>query len=70
MNFSTFTQSYWSMFVCLTVENYPDVMLFAQEKNSAYALFFVFFILVGCFYLLSVLLAVIFDNFKSRIDII
>ena len=70
MLFSTLAESYWSMFVCLTIENYPDVMLYAQEQNPAYCLIFLVFILVGCFYLLSVLLAVIFDNYKNRIDIV
>ena len=68
--FDSFSSSYWAMFVCLTTENFPDVMLLAQEVNSAYTIFFVVFILIGCFYLMSVLLAVIFDNFKKRMEIL
>ena len=55
------------MFVCLTTENFPDVMLGATAADTAYALFFIVFILVGVFFLTSVLLAVIFDNYKNRI---
>ena len=65
--FGTFRQSYWNMFVCLTFENFPDVMLEATETNLAYALFFIIFVLVGSFFLTSVLLAVIFDNYKNRL---
>ena len=57
------------MFVCLTTENFPDVMLLALQVRSVYSIFFIIFILVGVFFLLNVLLAVIFDNFKSRVEI-
>lgn len=30
MVFDNFLDSYWAMFICLTTENYPDVMLLAQ----------------------------------------
>ena len=69
MLFANFADSYWAMFVCLTTENFPDVMLLAQQDNAAYTIFFVVFILVGVFFLSSVLLAVIFDNFRNRVEI-
>ena len=56
------------MFVCLTFENFPDVMLEATAENIGYAAFFIFFTIVGNFFLLSVLLAVIFDNYKNRLQ--
>lgn len=68
--FNSLSASYWAMFVCLTTENFPDVMLLAQEVSPWYTLFFIVFILIGCFYLMSVLLAVIFDNFKRRMEIL
>ena len=68
MLFPNFFGSFWSMFVCLTTENFPDVMLLALKVRSAYSIFFIIFILVGVFFLLNVLLAVIFDNFKSRVE--
>ena len=57
------------MFVCLTTENFPDVMLLALQVSSVYSLFFIIFILIGVFFLLNVLLAVIFDNFKNRVEV-
>ena len=66
MVFDTMSNSYWGMFVCFTTENYPDVMLLAQQKSAWYCLFFIAFILTGTFFLSSVLLGVIFDNFKKR----
>lgn len=70
MVFDNLADSYWAMFVCLTTENFPDVMLLATERNIAYSIFFIVFILIGCFFLTSVLLAVIFDNFKNRMEIL
>ena len=67
--FPTFQASFWSMFVCLTTENFPDVMLLALQVSSVYSLFFIIFILIGVFFLLNVLLAVIFDNFKNRVEV-
>ena len=55
------------MFVCLTTENFPDIMLEATAINTAYCIFFIIFILFGVFFLMSVLLAVIFDNYKHRL---
>lgn len=54
--------------MCLTLENFPDVMLEATAVNSLFSLFFIVFILVGVFFLTSVLLAVIFDNYKRRMQ--
>ena len=70
MLFNNFSNSYWEMFVCLTTENYPDVMLLATAENAAYSLFFILFILFGVFFLTSVLLPVIFDNFKNQMEIL
>ena len=56
------------MYVCLTTENFPDVMLEVTAINTAYCIFFIIFILVGVFFLSSVLLAVIFDNYKNRLQ--
>ena len=67
LHFSSFQQSYWTMFVCVTFENFPDLMLEATAINRAYALFFIFFILVGNYFLMSVLLAVVFENYKNRL---
>ena len=68
VKFDTFGKAFWNMFVCLTTENFPDVMLEATAVNTAFSLFFIVFILVGVFFLTSVLLAVIFDNYKRRLQ--
>ena len=66
--FLTTLDSYWTMFQTLTTENYPDVFLLGYAENSLSALFFVLFTMVAVFFLLNVLLAVIFDNYKNRLE--
>ena len=56
-------------------DQFLNIFLVEQEEilalkvRSIYSIFFIIFILVGVFFLLNVLLAVIFDNFKSRVEI-
>ena len=55
------------MLTLLTTANFPDVMLPAYQKNYFSMIFFVSFLLVGLFFLLSLLLASVFNKFKGRL---
>ena len=61
--FSTPSDAYYFMFVCLTTSNFPDVMLPAYQMNRISCVFFIFFISVGLFLLLNLLLAVFYANY-------
>ena len=52
----------------MTTANFPDVMLPAYEERYVYMLFFVFFLVVGMFFLMNMLLANIFNTFKLRLE--
>ena len=52
----------------MTTENYPDIMLTAYYSNTISSIFFLAFIVVIIFYLLSILLAIVFDNYKKRVE--
>jgi two pore calcium channel protein len=60
--------SYYNMLILLTTANFPDVMLPAYNENRGYCIFFIFFLLVGLYFLLNVLLAIVFDNYKKKLD--
>ena len=51
------------MFVLITTENYPQVMMPAYEFHHASFTFFMFFIYFGVFILMSILLAIVVDNY-------
>ena len=61
------SDSYWAFTVLLTTENYPDVMLLAYNSRYYSVFFFLVFVVIGVFYLLSILLAIVFDNYKNRV---
>jgi len=51
------------MFVLLTTSNFPDVMLPAYGKNRLDCLFFIFYLVVGLFLLMNLLLAIFYSNY-------
>jgi two pore calcium channel protein, plant len=61
-------EGYYQMVILLTTANFPDVMLPSYNMNRAACIFFIFFLLFGLYFLLNVLLAIVFDNYKSRIE--
>ena len=54
------------MFVLLTTTNYPDIALPAYSDNRFYILFFLTYLLIGFYLFMSMLLAVVYSNFKNR----
>ena len=53
----------------LTDTNFPDLMLLSYYRNTWYTLYFLVFVVCGIFILSNLLLAVIFDNYKRRIEL-
>lgn len=67
-DFDSFGDTYYQLTVLITTSNFPDVMLQAYNTSTAYTIFFVVFVMFGVFFLMNVLLAVIFDNYKRRVE--
>lgn len=66
--FGNFGDSLWEFTVLLTTENFPDVMLLSYQANLFSAFIFIIFIVIGIFYLLSILLSVVFEKYKKRVE--
>ena len=64
--FGSMSMSLASMFTLMTTANFPDVMLPAYNKDFFSVLFFGIYLLVGLFFLLNLLLAIVFGKFKDR----
>ena len=60
--------SYFEFLVLLTTENYPFVFLNSFESSWYSVLYFWIFIVICIFLLQSVLLALVFENYKRRIE--
>ena len=56
--------SFFSMLVCMTTSNFPDVMLPAYGMSRLYAIYFVVYLVLGLFLMMNLLLAIFYSNFK------
>lgn len=54
--------------ILMTTSNFPDVMLPAYNASRWNCLLFIGFLLMGLFFLLNVLLAIVFTNYKKRLQ--
>ena len=64
--FDTIWTSTMHLFILITTANYPDIMMPAYDCSRWAALFFVVYILLGLYFLLSLILAVVYTHFSSR----
>jgi len=66
--FGNFYRAWISLFTLLTTANYPDVMLPAYHHTIASFLFFAAFLILGLFILLNLVLAIVFNSYKERLE--
>ena len=65
--FSSFAESLLSLFILLTTSNSPAIMIPVYEQHAVSALFFISFFCFGHFFLMSLILATIYSNFKQHL---
>eukprot|EP00050_Salpingoeca_kvevrii_P002362 m.191560 g.191560 ORF g.191560 m.191560 type:complete len:635 (+) comp10594_c0_seq3:67-1971(+) len=64
--FGTLKDSFVSLFVLITTANYPDVMMPAFSDTSWAFFFFLAFLLLGLYFLMNLILAVVYDTFREK----
>ena len=64
--FFSFKESWANMFILMTTTNFPDVMLPAYKKNRIWCLFFIIYVLLQIYLLMSLMLAIFYSNFNKR----
>ena len=67
MYFENLPESYYNMLILLTTANFPDVMLPAYNMSFYWSLYFISFLLLGLYALLNLLLAQVFNSFRTRL---
>ena len=67
-HFYNLEMSFISLLNSLTTANFPDVMLEAYFNNYFVSFFFIVYMLIGLYFLLSFLIAHVFNNYKRRLE--
>ncbi|KAH9616307.1 hypothetical protein KSS87_013461 [Heliosperma pusillum] len=65
--FTSYGTTLYHMFVLFTTSNNPDVWIPAYKVSRWYCLFFVLYILLGVYFITNLVLAVVYDSFKSEL---
>lgn len=65
--FTSFGATLYQMFILFTTSNNPDVWIPAYKASRWYCLFFVLYVLLGVYFVTNLILAVVYDSFKSQL---
>ncbi|KAL4281329.1 hypothetical protein GQ457_03G006550 [Hibiscus cannabinus] len=65
--FTSYRTTLYQMFILFTTSNNPDVWIPAYKASRWYALFFVLYVLIGVYFVTNLILAVVYDSFKSEL---
>jgi hypothetical protein len=65
--FDGFGDGAFNLLICLTTANYPDVMMPAYSSNRSNAIVFVSFLLIGLYFLMNLVLAVIYNQYRKHL---
>ena len=58
----------FNLLVLLSTANFPDIMLPAYKSDRIYWLFFIVYLIIGVFFLMSLVCAIFYSNFKNRVE--
>ncbi|CAM8884818.1 unnamed protein product [Rhodiola kirilowii] len=65
--FPTYGATLYNMLILFTTSNYPDVWIPAYKASRWYCLFFILYVLLGVYFVTNLILAVVYDSFKSEL---
>eukprot|EP00521_Asterionellopsis_glacialis_P014788 CAMPEP_0195301872 /NCGR_PEP_ID=MMETSP0707-20130614/30087_1 /TAXON_ID=33640 /ORGANISM="Asterionellopsis glacialis, Strain CCMP134" /LENGTH=536 /DNA_ID=CAMNT_0040364959 /DNA_START=53 /DNA_END=1666 /DNA_ORIENTATION=- len=63
--FSDLLEGIWTLWICVTTANYPDVMMSGYNENRLVALYFVSFMIITFFFMMNVILASVVNTYDN-----
>lgn len=63
--FQSLIEAMWTLWICITTANYPDVMMPSYNENRWTALYFVSFMILTFFYLMNIVLASVVNAYDG-----
>jgi len=66
-DFSNLIEGCWTMWICVTTANYPDVMMPSYNNNRLSALFFVSYMAISFFLIMNLILASVVNAYDGTI---
>ena len=66
-NFPNLVEALWTLWICVTTANYPDVMMPGYNENRWVALYFVTFMIISFFFLMNVILAQVVNEYDTAV---
>ncbi|CAL0323640.1 unnamed protein product [Lupinus luteus] len=65
--FTSYGTTLYQIFILFTTSNNPDVWVPAYKASRWYCLYFILFVLLGVYFVTNLVLAVVYDSFKSEL---
>jgi Ion transport protein len=65
--FPSLMEGLWTVWICVTTANYPDVMMPGYNENRFVALYFVSFMILSFFFLMNVILATVCNEYDTAV---
>lgn len=67
-DFSNLIEGCWTLWICVTTANYPDVMMPSYNSNRLSGLFFVSYMIITFFLLMNLILASVVNAYDEAIE--
>lgn len=67
-DFSNLIEGCWTLWICVTTANYPDVMMPSYNNNRLSAIFFVSYMIISFFLLMNLILAGVVNAYDEAIN--
>ena len=64
-SFSSLVESLWTLWICVTTANYPDVMMPAYNKSRIVGLYFVIFMIITFFFFANLISASVVNTYND-----